>query len=372
LYHKTTKIQAKSAFCPLIKAFFFVRMVGTNFKKREMKNKIIISVCTIGLLFVFTGCQQTISEKKEIPSSLNLWQKQEQNEPIISAKDDASVQEKTKIVPQEASINSIEKSDAQLISLAISENNPQLCTNITNANSQEYCLTRTYIDIALSQQDLSLCQKLSSVSAQTRCFSQITENKALHALDLNECARITEAKKRIDCETAVILRLAVQEKSISRCGQIPESYSKVKQRCMEKVNQVLTRTAYAQATQTFLSVEKCQEIANQRESIKCQDVVNLKLAMKENNINLCQEITDLANKNKCLTILGANLAQSNKEANYCEYIPEENQKLQCQKNVAVILNRDYFRQAKQEKNIDLCQQITDSTLKNECLNTFIN
>jgi hypothetical protein len=173
------------------------------------------------------------------------------------------------LLNQEQKIKCIDNSYAAKASL---ENNPDLCSKITDIEWKNKCLDNYYNENALKLQDYKLCKKIINTSLNENCISSIIFQK-IESPDFKwwiEICNELNKDNKINCESKFYT----------------QNDAEVLQNAVNS-----------------LDINSCSNILNIELKTKCQDVINLKIALNLKDINKCYLITEWDLKTKCTTTL---------------------------------------------------------------------
>lgn len=168
------------------------------------------------------------------------------------------------------------------------------CQGISNEKMRNDCLERIKIDQVLILEDDDLCSNIDETDEQKNiCFSRLAESKD----DLNICEKINDQKIKDDCKDQVYFsrirknQEEGKESDIELCEKIKGEF--MREMCLEEF--LMTAKNISVCNSDFILTENWQD--------KCQSIVLLNQAVKQEDTLICQQIPLADYQNNCVKII---------------------------------------------------------------------
>lgn len=193
-----------------------------------------------------------------------------------------------------------------------------------NTSGQGQKLPETDNDLlkkALTDNDEGICEQIKTEKVRNNCLESIKLANALSMNDTSICEQITDQNTKIYCLDQLILKDVIANKKYKNCPKIQSET--LRQQCNAIADEQILLKAAAS--------EDCSQINNQ--SIKDQCVLHFK-------------------------------TQENLSDKTCNGFTDENLKQKCEDNLLVA-------EANKNNSVDLCQQIQDSKIRENCLQGIV-
>lgn len=235
-----------------------------------------------------------------------------------------------------------ENKDNKIYNKAIYYKDIQACDFIESENEKESCKNSLLIIEAKKTHNIDICQQITDDKQKDTCKSVSTEQKAYYSSNKNLCNHIEDINSRIRCKKNIdIWSIALLQNGKN----------------INNINCSLMETDLQEICFYYVNKEK-----EEKKFIKI---------LQDKKIHQCHELNDANLSQNCRNILLKESAEEKLNINTCNQINNDEQKQECTQNVQQKIDQKIFKNALEEGNIPLCDNISDSTLKNNCNDTII-
>lgn len=250
--------------------------------------------------------------------------------------------------------------DGVRLAKALELNDLKICDSIEDKSTKEYCNDQLIFKKAINKKEFADCEKIISHSLKSQCLGFADQEILLHAAAPDDCEKILDNNLRTECSSRLKLRgvnltedvcsevenekmknsclekakinEALENKDKSLCAEIKDSDAKI---LCEKQVENKEQLDWAKAAAEEGDAKNCAAIINDTLRQKCEDKANLLAARRYKDITFCDKIKNVDVKQKCL-----------------QYKPQ--------------IDMYWSSKAKNEEDVELCKNISDKTLKNDC------
>ncbi len=258
--------------------------------------------------------------------------------------------------------------DARAYHEAISKKDEDLCANIKSKSLKKTCRVDITIQKAKDDGSEEICETLTWQDDKKRCNNERLHSIALRTSNKVICDQIVDnMDKHLRCIEDVdsnILNAILESDTADErvCDTLGDSFFR---ECITHIKKNKTAKNY---TSTIDSIDKddCTVSSDPKEKQKCQDNKLFEKAKKTSDVTTCTGIQDEEIKQKCIQqvsytndMVFFKSAKENKKLNICNKIVDTNMKVQCRDLVLLDM-------AQSAKNTAFCSSIQDETLKQEC------
>jgi hypothetical protein len=243
-----------------------------NSLKKEIKSKkirdnsfflVAAIILVLAVAFLFLSGNETVTKKKTktvAPEKEGTLEEKKEEKALLPEKKYDLCLKKI----------SVQERDECLQELAIEQNKPSLCDELTNLDSEK-CKRLVWRASAVISQEIEKCNELLTEFDKQECIKQI----ALNSADKTICFELDSS--RIN---SCLIELATQEKDLSVCDSIKGS---------------AINTCKFNAIVSISDADLCDSL--DLPSIKF-DCIS-RIAEQNNDISLCERITDSIMKKRC-------------------------------------------------------------------------
>lgn len=250
------------------------------------------------------------------------------------------------------------------------------CNNIKNTDLKTRCLDNVYTELSIKQNNKNICKKIITKTIKTRCINSFTYKDAINTKNDLICDMISENDDlKYECKKQIVLQ-KIDSNDYTWWTNICHFLDKnSKEYCENKIN---SKLSYISDNELFnnaindSSIEKCLLIKNDDLKKWCNDYLYSKFAVNNNDVSICKSITDINKRDWCIDTINISMdkqhyeqALSNLDKNNCSKIIDKNTRNNC-------IDLIYIKLAIKQKNISLCKDIMDTSVKTECNKILTN
>jgi hypothetical protein len=225
---------------------------------------------------------------------------------------------------------------------AIQTKNQALCASIGNTNTALECREKIQAINAVASGSIEGCDSLTLSGITLECRDAIYQKTALESQSPALCNKLSNSVKSDFCHEMVdekSLRILIASGSLNTdsCSQF-STWSR--NSCLQFIRDNEANTLIKEGIVSG-SNESCSQIVSETDKALCNDTVNLRNALDQNNKTLCNDIQDIGKKEYCMS-----------------HIEDKNQ-------------NSIFYKAIESNDIWACANLTDTTLRDKCNDTII-
>ena len=248
------------------------------------------------------------------------------------------------------------------------------CENIKfDEKLKQMCFDTLAFNDALSRNDEKLCEQIADETMKTKCFDQIYLSLAIRASDKSLCEKITDSATKKNCTDQILALSGVAVKSADECKVI--SNMSLKQKCLNNF--------YFENSVSNLDKNGCSQITELSLKDRCLNTITKSIEITEaskiqaqgtyqtteEKLKTCDQLTG-DSATSCKNESNYSLAGEKKDISYCNNITDSNLKTNCIQTQSMSINNYYLKQAIRLKDSSLCNKILDSGLRTTCLSSM--
>lgn len=261
---------------------------------------------------------------------------------IVNALDSGDISDCSKITWNETMREQCE--DSLNYNSILKSGDASQCNDLNDEALRVDCFDKAYMSAAVDQRDSELCEKITDAGLKQMCLDQIQMVVTRYATSADDCSPITSDLLRKQCEDSFYLKSSAKELNAEGCNNISDS--NVAEQCKETV------------TRNIEAMERNKIAAENASSVKTlQEILDLCEGLNESKAILCKDS------------VYPQLAFDKKDVSYCNKISDELKAGACTKEQGDKINSYYLRQSLASHDKSVCDQISDTELKDLCKNS---
>lgn len=185
---------------------------------------------------------------------------------------------------------------------AIQTKNQNLCASIENPNTALECREKILAINAVASGSIETCDTLTLSGITLECRDAIYQRNALESQSPALCNKLSNTVKADFCHETVdekSLRILIASGSVTpdSCVQFGTGSRNA---CLQFIRDNQTNVVIKESIVSGNN-ESCSQIVSEADKALCNDTVNLRNALDQNNKSLCNDITDAGKKEYCMS-----------------------------------------------------------------------
>jgi hypothetical protein len=236
----------------------------------------------------------------------------------------------------------VQEQDNLYYNTAIQTKNQILCDSIESTNTILECREKIQAINAVASGSIEGCDSLTLSGIALECRDALYQKTALESQSPALCNKLSNSVKSDFCHEMVdekSLRILIASGSLNNdsCSQFATGSRSA---CLQFIQDNQANVVIKESIVSG-SNESCSQIVSEADKILCNDTVNLRNALDQNNKSLCSDIADVGKKEYCMS-----------------HIDDKNQ-------------NNIFYKAIESNDVWACVNLTDMTLRDKCNDTII-
>jgi len=261
---------------------------------------------------------------------------------MVSALDSGDVSECAKITWNDALREECE--DNLIYDSIVNSGDASQCDDIKSEMLRLQCYDRIYMSAAIDQKDSEMCKKITDAGLKQMCMDQVQMLLARYATSADDCSSITSELLRKQCEDNYYLKSSAKELNADGCNNISDP--NIADQCRKTIARNINAIAQSKiAAENASTVKTLTEI-----------------------LDLCGNLNE-GKATMCKDSVYPQLAFDKKDISYCDKISDDLKSSECTKEQGDKINTYYLRQSLVLHDKSVCNQITDTELKDICQNS---
>ncbi len=218
------------------------------------------------------------------------------------------------------------------------------CNLIEDEILQDLCNNKVYFTIGIQNRDSAVCEKITDENLKFRCLEQVTAGLAKESGSIEDCNLINSEKLKINCRDNVTLKSVADTKDTADCEKF--SSQSMQEQCKTVV------------TQNALVAQASKDAAVSKKIIRSNDEL----------LAICDSLNG-NQESDCKNAIYPKIAFDEKNLTYCNNISDESLAEDCKAQQGQAIDEFYLRSSIASGSKDPCQQISNSALKEVCINS---
>ncbi len=248
-------------------------------------------------------------------------------------------------------------------------NYPQVSASGVTFVKSEATMNTEWYNEAYRSGNIKICEKITNPDRKISCKNNVTAGNAIKTRNIALCDQITVEEEKIGCRNPLYSYEAIATNNIELCKKITGNDS-YQDGCISKV----TMNQIAQNNTGTLTIDICKNIADEFGKNNCIKEISAKnnydayqLAKSAHTLDSCDSVNDSSLRNICKDKVLFSQAQENKDILLCEKISEASKKQRCIGIVSNNLDELTRKNAVASGKIEMCLNIENSNTKQICM-----
>ena len=237
------------------------------------------------------------------------------------------------------------------------------------------CRDKLHYNSALTQKDTRFCDQIADELLQLDCYDDVILKSRVRTRNEDQCEQLSDSELKTACEDELLMSVARLTKNIEDCSAI--SSSQMQSACEDAV--YLGQTGQSQNERDCEKIsdpdlrQRCAEqVADNQAIIENSDItMNQKdnIQSAQDLLKLCEQRDDEAIQ-ACRNAVYPRIAFEEKNLSICDQITEIDLMLECKSEQGQLIDEYHLNAAILERDISLCDRINDSNMKENCLTSL--